>query len=440
MVSNLLIYSFALLIVAIGVMILKQGLSRKVDLFSLRNLYLAGFCIYQLASPALALETGNFWFFDVINPEKTGKEFLFLAIIYLSIFLFSYHKIRLAPGAAQKLSGPPQEISDYMLICLAAGLMAVAVPLRFMPIPTAIAKPMVQIAIAFAGITSAVCGWVWSGRRSNIPLTVFIGFLLFASVLLSVTSTMGRRPLVGVTMAFVWGLYQRRARWQSPSRLILSTLPFILAAAVAISAFTEIRNRDGLSGRENLNRMANANIKSGAMDILAGQSCGSASLWAIESWPESFETRKLYSLKVMACWWVPRALWPEKPAPLGNEVALLARVDGVNWYGMTIPPGVIGYIAAEGGWLALFVYATFFGQFLRFFDELVKLNPTNIYIILPVGCGLGQVLGLARGCIATFTNLFVLAFIATFLILYVVNKLFGHKLPQKYVMAWPQYR
>jgi hypothetical protein len=438
MVSNLLIYAYCLLILLILGVILKQGLSRNVDLFSLRNLYLAGFCIYQLSSPALALETGNFWFFDIVTPEKTGKEFFVLASLYLMVFLFSYHKIKLSPKLAKVFSGPPQEVSDYLLICLAGGLMALAVPMRFMPIP-AIAKPSVQVAIAFAGITSAICGWVWSSRRSNIPLTIFIGFLVFASVLLSVTSTMGRRPLIGVAMGFVWGVYQRRARWQSPGRLILSTMPFILAAAVAISAFTAIRSREGVSGQENLSRMAKANIKSGAMDILAGQSCGSASLWAIENWPETFETRKLYSLKIMAYWWVPRGLWPEKPAPLGNDVARLAKVDGVNWYGMTIPPGVIGYIAAEGGMLALVIYGVFFGQFLRLFDDLVRLNPTNVYIILPVGCCLGQVLGLARGCIAIFTNLFILGFIATFLILYVVNKLFGHRIREKYTMAWPQY-
>ena len=77
---------------------------------------------------------------------------------------------------------------------------------------------------------------------------------------------------------------------------------------------------------------------------------------------------------------------------------------------------------------------------MRFFDELVRRNPTNVYVILPAGCCIGQVVGMARGCIGLFSNLMILGFVSTFLVLYVVNKLFGERAKGAYMAAWPQYR
>ena len=57
---NLAVYGLAAWLILIPLVILKQGLTRKVELLSMRNLYLFSFCIYQLISPALALKTGNY--------------------------------------------------------------------------------------------------------------------------------------------------------------------------------------------------------------------------------------------------------------------------------------------------------------------------------------------------------------------------------------------
>jgi hypothetical protein len=341
---------------------------------------------------------------------------------------------------AGKLSGPPREIDDHMLIFLAAILVAVAIPLRFMPMPL-IAKPSVQIAIAFMGIACAIAGWVWSKHRSSISINAIVGTIVAISFVLSVTSTFGRRPLIGVALGFIWGAYYRRTWWIPPARMVRFMIPLAIVAAVLVSAFTAIRgSARGGSATQTLHQIRQANVKAGAADILGGQACGATSLWAIEHWPARMEQRPFYSLKYMAYWYVPRFMWPEKPEPLGNDVAKIAKVEGVNRDRITIPPGVIGYARAEGGIIAIIAYGLFFGQFLRFFDELVRRNPTNVYIILPVGCCIGQVVGLARGCIAIFSNLMILGFISTFLILYLFNKVFGQRSEQGVMVAWPQYR
>lgn len=437
---NLAVYGLVAWLIVIPIIILKQGLSRKVELLSTRNLYLLSFCVYQLFSPALALKTDNFWFFQIDTPAKTGKMFLGMASLYLVVFFISYHKIKLTPWLARKFTGPPCEVNDRLLIALACSLVALAIPLRFMPIGL-IAKPSIQIAIAFMGIACAISGWVWSKHRGSISTNVIVGAIVAVSIVLSISSTYGRRPLIGVVLGFIWGAYYRRTWWISPARMVRFMIPLAVAAAVAVSAFTAIRGaaRGGTTA-QTLQHMQNANILAGAADILGGQSTGSASLWAIENWPSRLETHTLHSAKYMVCWYIPRFMWPEKPTPLGNDIATLAKIEGMNRNAVTIPPGVIGYARAEGGMFALLIYALFFGQFMRFFDELVRLNPTNVYIILPAGCCIGQVMGMARGCIALFSNLMILGFIATFLIFYAVNKLFGERIKGSYTMAWPQYR
>ena len=107
---------------------------------------------------------------------------------------------------------------------------------------------------------------------------------------------------------------------------------------------------------------------------------------------------------------------------------------------MTVPPGVLGYAAAEGGFYAVVVYALFFGQFTRFFDELIRLNPTNPFVILPIGCVIGHLLGLARGDIAIFTNLSLVGMLSCFLIIYCTSLAFGRSGTPAYGMPMPQVR
>lgn len=439
---NPVVVALSCLAIGLAFLMLKQGLSRKVDLFSARNMYLVGFIIYQLTSPAIALETEDFKFFRVNFPSDTGKQFLMMAATFIAIFLFSYQRIGLTSWAASKLKFPPRETNDFLLLGLAVFLIVLGMLLRFMPIPN-IAAASMQVSIAFAAISAAISGWVWSNRRANIPVVIVAAMVVAASLIIALTGVFGRRPLLAVVMGFAWGVYHRRARLMSPGKMILYIAPFLAAAAIAVAAFTAARNHDfgGQSSASTaVSSMANASIKEGVKDILGGQACGSASLWAVEQWPDHLEQRFLFSLKYMGMYFVPRFMWPEKPEPLGNDIANLADVQGVNQGGITIPPGVIGYAVAEGGYWAIVVYALFFGQFLRFIDELVRLNPTNSFIILPAAVATGQAFGLARGCIAVFADLIVLGFVSTYLILFIADRLFGKKIPQVQMNPWPQMR
>jgi hypothetical protein len=84
------------------------------------------------------------------------------------------------------------------------------------------------------------------------------------------------------------------------------------------------------------------------------------------------------------------------------------------------------------------LYALFFGQFTRFFDELIRRDPTNPFIIIPVGCATGQFVGLARGDLAIFTNLAIIGFISSYLLLYITSLAFGRRTTSSVAAPWPQ--
>lgn len=443
--SSLVVTLLTVIGIALVGLMLYQGLSRSVDILSVRNMYLMSFIVYQIISPAIALYTEKFALFKVSSPEYAGKVLLGYVIVYLFVFLLSYHFLAITPRIAKKIVPPSREMSDAFLLGFGLVLIGSAIPLRLFgwAIPV-VGGATAQIAMSLAAVASAVAGWVWGNRRFNPAVLAVIAVIVVASLALASTGVFGRRPLLSVLIGFAWGAYHRRFKYMNPVSLFMNMLPLFLIVVIAVSAFTAMRkNRDVAtqgSVSETVGSMRNARVNDGAKDIVSGQATGSATLWCIENYPYRVEPKFLNSFKTMVYYYIPRAMWPAKPLPLGNHLASLARIKGVNQDKITLPPGVIGYASAEGGWIAIFLYAIFYGQFLRFFDDLIRLNPTNAIYILPIGCATGQILGLARGCIAIFANLFVISFLVTLVLMYVAFKLFGRKVQPDYWYPWPQPR
>jgi len=436
----LLLYALALALIG---MMLVQGLSRRVDLLSIRNLYLASFIIYQIASPASALSTGNFSGFQIADATSLGKLFLLYAYAFTAVYLLSYHRLHLSDWLTKKFSGISADVPDSLLTGLAIATVLIALPLRFLGARIALLGGLSSsVSFSMAAIACAIAGWVWGHRRFNFAVIAMAAVIFAVSLVIAMYGSYSRRPLLGILMGFCWGAYYRWARHISPKQLLIKTAPLVLGGMLVLSAFTAIRSHksSALDVREVIRKMAGADVKTGAKDVLGGQSCGAASLWALEQYPDYLEPKPLFSLQYMFYYYVPRKLWPEKPDVLSNHVASLANIKGVNQTGITIPPGVIGYAAAEGGFYALIIYAIFFGQFSRFFDDFVRRNPGNAFIILPIGSAIGQFLGLARGDIAVMTNMIVVGFVSTFLLMLIAKKMFGRPTRTEYWIPVPQPR
>ncbi len=425
-------------------MMLKQGLSRKVELFSVRNLYLVGFLIYHVVGPIKVLSSQNFFGFKILNPNSTANWLLLYVWVYFLVYLFSYHRITVVRWFSAKFAGIPSEAPDSMLMILAVLLVVVGLPIRLYAYSIPVIGPTLNnISLAMAATACAAAGWIWSERKFN-PVVVTITVALLAGCIgISVFRVFGRRPLVGVLFGFAWGAYYRWARHVAPKKMLLYMIPLMLGASIVISAFTAIRGETsrGRSASVDsiLRAMMRADVKSGSEGLATGQSCPAGMMWALEQYPREIRPKPLFSLQYMAMYFVPRKIWPNKPEPLSTQIAHLAKLQGVNRDLITMPPGVVGFAAAEGGLYALIIYALFFGQFTRFFDDLVRQNAHNPFVILPSGCVIGQFLGLARGDIATFTDIIIVSFVATMILMFFAKLLFGKNSPPQGTMApWPQ--
>lgn len=436
--QQLLILLYLLLAAGLVVMILLQGLTRRVELMSFRNFYLAGFIVYQIISPMKVVMAEGAGMFRLQNANDSGLILFVYALVFLPFYFFAYHKSVVGKWIARRFEVPPKVNSDFSLLLLGFCLVFVGVGARFSTNLPVLRSVAYHFSVGLAVVACALVGWVWSRRRANLGV-VIVGLLVLAvAVPLAVHGAYSRRALLGVGMGAAWGAYYGFGNRLRPVTLIAWLTPLVLLAVVLVSAYTSVRGntRDiNHTLTDTIREMASARIFDGVLDVFGGQQCGSAAMWCIENYPSQEEPRHLFSLRQMANQFVPRVWWPNKPKPLANELARIARVDGVNRSAITLTPGVIGYAAAEGGLYAVIAYALFFGGFTRLFDEIVQLNRNEPYTIAACGVAMGHMLGIARGDLANFTVNITVTFIATYVCIWLMRKMLGKPIEQQ-VVYW----
>jgi hypothetical protein len=194
------------------------------------------------------------------------------------------------------------------------------------------------------------------------------------------------------------------------------------AGAILLAGLTAVRSgadRDR-SGVEMVTRLAEADFKTGLVQIASGQQAALNSMWIIENYPEQFEYNTLSTLVYIAVNPIPRVLWEGKPIALGRLAVFQARADRQRLSNYTIGPGIIGHIVSDNPWLAMVPYALGLGLFLRLLDELVRNRPHNIFVVLPIGVAIGQFIGLSRGDSGLFFFYASVTMIAAWISMWVV--------------------
>ena len=90
----------SILFIAQGLLVLtlivRDGVSRRVEIASARNLFLIGFVDFQSFSAATAMTTGLFGVVPVRTPLPTGFLFFILSSVALAIFLRTWRKSKIA--------------------------------------------------------------------------------------------------------------------------------------------------------------------------------------------------------------------------------------------------------------------------------------------------------------------------------------------------------
>lgn len=396
------------------------------DLLSVRNFAIVGFVLFQLTSalPPMFTEMNNRY--SLQDWAAAGFTFAAMSTVFLGLALFAY---KLGFGAQKIVAVLPATRavpSTRMMFLLAVALTGAAIFGRVgVVIPNAtVSALMGKVALAFAASACGMAGWIWAPRLFNPMVAIFACAVIGINLVLVLSETFGRRSLVAVGAALLWGMYYGHWRYLPVQAMLFRMGVISLGPIILLAAFTSVREsqqREAIGTR--VKQLATqTDLQTGMLDLLSGQNCAPTSMWLIENYPDRYEYRPLNTLAYFFLLPIPRAIWHTKPEPLSTEIAAKARIEGVREDVLKIGPGIIGHAAAEGGWLALVIYAGAAGFFLRFFDAIVQRAPHNPYLVLPVGSALGQVVGLARGDTSVFAANYVAGVLGGYITLIVIAR------------------
>jgi hypothetical protein len=417
------IYLLLLAIVVVA-LIFRDYNRGTCELLSVRNAALAGFVVFQLTSGGVALLTGNHGRIRLTEPGWTSIQFAAMATVFLVILLWVYRRGWVATPLARRVPMTWASPQSSVLLTMAIIVTILAVGLRF-----GVRIPLIGILTGYlgTGLAAVACGlvgWVWGRQLLNPIFVAYSGVIVAANTAVVMVGVFGRRGLVAVGGALLWGMYYSHWRHLAVSSLLgrlaaVGIVPLLILALFSSARESSEHDRTLLEHIQEIRTQGN--VKEGLQLLAYGQYAGSISMWLIENYPDRFEHRHLMSIWHFLVFPVPRDWWPGKPITLGEQVPKQAAWSGIGRY-LTVGPGIVGHAAAEGGWYALVVYAVLGGMFLRFFDEIIRLNPNSPFVVLAVGCALGQIMGLARGTTSAFAAICVLTVSSAFLTMVFVGK------------------
>jgi hypothetical protein len=421
-------YLFVLTAVLLFIM-LRQYMAGTDDLLSIRNFAVLGFIAFQLTGAAGTILAGGSNNFLLRNPGTTSLIYAVHATVFLLIFFWAYNRASV-PRVIARLTPTTRGLpSDASLWLLAVVLLGASVFLRF-GISTGLIYNITSVAgSSVAGAACGLAGWLWGRRFLNPMVIAAAATIIIAAAIIVMTGAFGRRGLVALGSATLWGMYYSNLRYLIPKQALTR---FALVAAgplIFVALFSSVRDA-GEHDRSAMDHImairTDANLATGMGLLFRGQDAAANSLWLIENYPGDFETRPLFTLQYLAVYMVPRNLWPNKPEPLSTLLPHMGNVSGVNRDRLKLGPGIIGHAAAEGGIPALLIYAFLAGLFIRYLDELVRDNYWSPLVIVALGSTFGQVLGFARGETAAFMALFLIGVVSTYIVMLFIGKLIEH--------------
>jgi hypothetical protein len=399
----------------------------EVELVSMRNVAVLGFILFQCTSATLSLWYQNYEPYFLNSPGFTALEFAGMSTLFLPIFFWSYRKGWIVTGLARRMPTTSYFPSDAGMLAMAAIVTLIAAGMRVFGVHTYLIGYVARdVAVGLAAVAAGLAGWVWAKRLLNPAIGVLALGILLANMLVAMYGEFGRRTLVAVGAGMLVGMYFSYLRYLPLGMVVkrlalVSVVPFLIIAAYTSARDSAVHDR---STQEHLVAMATGgSIGAGILDLLKGQGTGAASMWLIESHPQDFPYRHMFTPFFFAIYPVPRMMWEDKPVPIGQQMPTMARMQNVQRDEMNIGPGIIGTAGCEGGWYAVVVYAVLGGLFLRFFDEGIRLNPHSPFVILATMSALGQILGLARGETGAFAALTVITVGGTYFIMVMLGRL-----------------
>lgn len=395
-----------------------QHIRGSYHLVSLRNAFLLGFMLFQTQSVADAIHRDAYGGLVIGDAAAAGAEFSAMATAFLVVF-FTVYSRRSAdiPRLSRAARRTPLASSRQWPVgqCIApAVLTIVALTLKY--VGNNVDLPALQnalwiLAVGTSAAAVGILGWRWVRLPSNVIMLGFGAAIVGLNAFTAVGGVFGRRPLVNVLASLLWAIYYSRLRIFRPLRSFAVLLLLGLPPLLLFLAYTSVRDpaEHQRTSTEQLRAMQESgDLAAGLTELRDKEISGAFSLWAIENFGKVEPIRPLLTVRYIAALPVPRQVWPGKPEPLSSDFARIAGVPGVSADRITIPAGLIGTAAAEGGWYAVVLYAVGLALMLSACDRLALRYRENFAVIVPLGVALGEVVGFARGETSVFVVLFVL--------------------------------
>lgn len=398
----------------------------EVELVSVRNLALLGFLYFQVWSVFLPLTTGETLFYRIDHMATTGLIYAAMATVFLIVFFYSYRRGWIVNWLARKTPVARREPAEAILWVAAFALAPIAVGMKL-----SATVPLIGILLAYASdsiaaMSAGIAGWIWARRPMNLLAAAMMSVLFVVNSIIATIGVFGRRPLIGVGLCMLWCMYFAAWRYQPFRRWLPKICIIGMVPLIAMIAYSSIRAKQGVTDSVGslVGELQRSSDILGMAKEMTFVDTGPISLWLIETHPERFEPRPLFSLYYTFLNPVPRQWWREKPWPLGLELTRMASIRNVSEEA-NLGPGIIGHAAAEGGWYALIIYAILGALMLRYVDQLAGKALRNPLIMAPLGSSLGQVVALPRGEASLFTFIFIYGTSITFVIMLVFSWLTG---------------
>lgn len=416
------LYAFALFLAGY---VLVQVARREEELVSLRNFFIAGLIIFQVTGAALSIQMGDVAYFMPADLDSSSVKYAFMLTVFTIIFLFTYRRSTgLLDKFFAKRAGAATAYSPLGMIVIACMTLGFGLFCQYGLVYIPVLGPgFYKLAFGLYAIGAGLAAWTMAPRLMNPFFLIVGGGLIMVAAGLTFAGNFGRRELLGVVLAILWAMYF--SHWRNfgfkgvlARFSVVSLGGLILLGLVTSARSGEFRDQSAL---QNISTLKSASAGEGIIDVLYGQRAGLNSMWIIESRPDSHDYDTLHSLKLIISFPIPRAAWINKPDALSitmpkNEI----KVSGMpkNW---NIGPGIVGHIANDNPYLALWLYPIIIGFVFRIFDRAVVWYSTNPFVVLPMGAAIGQVVGMPRGELGTFFFLALLNVIAAFIIMRVIS-------------------
>ena len=399
----------------------------RTELVSLRNFFLVGFILFQCTSAAVPLWTKYYPRYTLDDASQTALRYGAMVTVTVLVFFLVYDHGPWVTKLSKRLPRVGRTPNIWKLMALGACCLLLATVFRF-----TLQIPLWGILANFAGISMAavaagIAGWVWAPRLLNPAVAIVAAGIILGAMAITIAGTFGRRGLVSVAACVGWGMYYSHFRHMSKARY----LPYLFGVATAgvlfLAVFTSIR---GQGHSKNFTPMqffqlmvSGGNVKQGLFLLAGGQETGHVSMWLLEYFPDRKAHEDFLTLRYIFLIPVPRSMWEEKPWPLSIRIPEHANLRRVPIGQLTIGPGLIGTAWADGGWFAVFLYPALFAGMFKLLDQWTRDNAGNLFVVMPIGAAIGQVIAIPRGEVSLFTFIYLFSLISTWAIMLMFAKL-----------------